>query len=1656
MNFSPGALLTNNRTRILDVFEKWLNELDTIQHVDFQRATVCLHHIARLLEDAVLVPMNSSSLMNDDGDDERFEVLLSRVLLEDYSEVIYNAFRSMVTTADTNYQNACLRVVVILKLTSREIGDLFAEVLPMTELEDFVKEQINHPNELLRARVGFLLGEMLLEEKNLPDIPIETILQPRIPRIKELRLLLEEKSDELIEAMAHVHEIAKYTSNASIPIPEPDSPTPDASIWGVDECGTEGTALHYLTILNGLLHLTAALIEFSEALAIAVSESLLKECIEILKLPAVPVQTFCMILIGNALIHRKLAMDFIELDGPSEVYRLIDTYRHGPTKGDFETFSSHATFIISSIFKHSSAVDLYVKPTNAHQIVGFMFSLFNNWDSLGTNLNILEWCAEAIHHPLLLRVIHAANFWKKVKSICDSLIRMKTNPDRKADSMFFLEHFRSVTVLALKYIVAHMFWGYQYSKSLFSDMDDLKPLSKSFGTLIRKNYVGQAGTVDIVQALSSSPAVIKIDEAEMYALEAYVFKSLIRTGHLPKGNANTTSYDPLAAFNFQVEPIGYYSSSPSAAATTAAAAATSSADVDYDAQSVVSMVTKVLPEWTIVDAAIREGIVPALFHILMLENKDSTTVCMALLCLQLLCVDAAAIVEVMQYDLAKHFDAATIQNTSELAAFQYKKGLEVLLYSVTSQERRDPSVMVSVLRLLAAMSAAPYFRYNGHDSSVAHSFFEDYLKSPYFAATQLPPHHQQHPLAEKKKPLFDTAKKQISSKLAYNALENVQRSVRKAIRAHAGISILTQMLYYKKNVTFSIPIRLETLKILLGLQQDDDIRQILVKLRLPTVLENQIQAEKSQSNMYDMNTIPQKLHDRALLQFYTDNLVNLLRGVAIGGIGGVGSGVGGGVGGGGIDTTGLSLLDDAQEHLLRKTVVDHSNIEFSQFELLYLIRDHLAAMGLTKSATTLEAELIEREQQANQRQKMYGSSSSSGTKPAASTTTDSHHKAGSHSSGSRLAALTRQASIERRLSGIHLPEGPSAAVVDDAAVAEAEGETAPGSKKRLRDVIETPAAAVDVTEDSATTAHASSSSVSSAKRLSVAFAAVATNAGPDGDGDDDPTSSPPPLKYSSSARKAATAAVAPLAGSALKRLPSSGTTATAAAAAAAAVQATPTAVAASSKLSAIMRRYLRLQHCQCKHPVSTLPVMSLLKPHVCPKPPPIQFYNINRIVHRYQPICGNAQWMRHYRHDVQAGQLHHLYASYRTVMTEEEDGYMVTACAFGQQPHRLWLGWYNYDNGAEVTMVDTSQQDTLGEAYDLDLPGMIDSFVFPDMHYSASAAFAQPQQPILATMIQSHMITQGQTAGKEVYLYRDRDSAEVFQSPALHKLSITAEDIRQVMAASQPGYTVPASTLVDDDLRCFESIAFSRETGRYLAASMVNDVLPMGAAFVFDVESGVVVHRLLNEASGGSGGGPMYAYPQVHYVPEEDQVLWFDGKLFDLRTNATLHRFDKLSQYGNAAFHPNGYDVIIDSAIWDLRMFGLRQTVPLLENCRVQFDRFGGGLIAAMSMKDDDRPFASIREEYLGFHVLHPGDYSHIHTQNVVKAGQVSGYGLAEVQVDRHGGGLVAGILLAGAQEATMSQCKVPSRQTPTGGRGGAAFPRRAGGGGGGGGYSRR
>jgi hypothetical protein len=118
---------------------------------------------------------------------------------------------------------------------------------------------------------------------------------------------------------------------------------------------------------------------------------------------------------------------------------------------------------------------------------------------------------------------------------------------------------------------------------------------------------------------------------------------------------------------------------------------------------------------------------------------------------------------------------------------------------------RDPSITVAVLRLLTAMSASPYFRYNGNDLGIANEFFELYI-------TSISIHTSTSGLTGGYKKLLESSRK---LKLPYNnnPLENIQRTVRRLIRANAGISALVQLLYYRKNLAFTVPIRLETIKV---------------------------------------------------------------------------------------------------------------------------------------------------------------------------------------------------------------------------------------------------------------------------------------------------------------------------------------------------------------------------------------------------------------------------------------------------------------------------------------------------------------------------------------------------------------------------------------------------------------------------------------------------------------------------------------------------------------------------------------------------------------------------------------------------------------------------------------------------------------------------
>jgi hypothetical protein len=465
--------------------------------------------------------------------------------------------------------------------------------------------------------------------------------------------------------------------------------------------------------------------------------------------------------------------------------------------------------------------------------------------------------------------------------------------------------------------------------------------------------------------------------------------------------------------------------------------------------------------------------------------------------------------------------------------------------------------------------------------------------------------------------------------------------------------------------------------------------------------------------------------------------------------------------------------------------------------------------------------------------------------------------------------------------------------------------------------------------------------------------------------------------------------------------------------------------AAPSKLTLIMKRYLKLQHSHCKHPISTLPMLSLQKPHVCAKPPPPSFHNIANIVHRYYPLH-NSQYLRRYRYDVQAGYLQHLYSSYRSIQNfiEDEENTNITTIAFGQERAKIWLAYNTLFEGPHVSLFNLDMDSYINEYVEIESADhhCIDAFVFP---HRSTAVSNNVMVTMMRPMDNDHRYTNGKV-GAQLWLYRDQDNADVFASPCLRSYRFQPEQfqalVNQNNTNNQPN--IDLNNITEDQMTLFLSATFSNATGQYLGTFLANNVLENGVAVIFDVETGAIVQSILNEATTNH---PVYRHPKITYMIDEDNIFMMDGKLYDLRANQIIHRFDKLSDYGNTFFHPNGHDVVIDTAVWDLRTLSLRLTIPLIDQCRLMYDPFGHGLIAAQSMKDDTRGIHEVRQEYQSFHILNPHDYSHVHTQlahrNTVTNGQNL---LADLHVDdRNGNGLLAGIILMGAENNITMSCRV-------------------------------
>uniref|UniRef100_A0A5S6QWC3 LisH domain-containing protein n=1 Tax=Trichuris muris TaxID=70415 RepID=A0A5S6QWC3_TRIMR len=77
-------------------------------------------------------------------------------------------------------------------------------------------------------------------------------------------------------------------------------------------------------------------------------------------------------------------------------------------------------------------------------------------------------------------------------------------------------------------------------------------------------------------------------------------------------------------------------------------------------------------------------------------------------------------------------------------------------------------------------------------------------------------------------------------------------------------------------------------------------------------------------------------------------------------------------------------------------------------------------------------------------------------------------------------------------------------------------------------------------------------------------------------------------------------------------------------------------------------------------------------------------------------------------------------------------------------------------------------------------------------------------------------------------------------------------------------------------------------------------------------------------------------------------VVLSDGIIWDHRTAKAIHKFDKLNPQVSGIFHPNGLDVLIDTAVWDFRTFRLRRTVDALHLHKVRFSSQGDILFSIM------------------------------------------------------------------------------------------------------------
>ncbi|GMF46379.1 unnamed protein product [Phytophthora fragariaefolia] len=380
-------------------------------------------------------------------------------------------------------------------------------------------------------------------------------------------------------------------------------------------------------------------------------------------------------------------------------------------------------------------------------------------------------------------------------------------------------------------------------------------------------------------------------------------------------------------------------------------------------------------------------------------------------------------------------------------------------------------------------------------------------------------------------------------------------------------------------------------------------------------------------------------------------------------------------------------------------------------------------------------------------------------------------------------------------------------------------------------------------------------------------------------------------------------------------------------------------VTASSKLDEIITHYLREQHRQCSNPVTTVPSFKLLGKgslHRCPDPPVTMSSNMS--------IC--TRLLRRSRTGYRAGTsacstysadagidryVFSRYRPYRTVGAHVGSfawGGVSVARFFGNDQQDMLIA--NHDGELRQFSIGS---DEVVEEWTCHSP----SSAIVDLETNESTSIGAQSRLIL-----TGAVSLSELGVNEIGLWEANDMSALVERWRFE-------------GGLRPQFNHYGDRIVALNARPVQEEVELNSSG-----------VTVKGAVVLDIATGDVLCDLKDSMRSNDYG----AETNCCFSPCDGTILT-DGMLWDSRVpTRALYKFDKLSNVGCGFFHPNGNEVIVNSAVWDLRTYRLLRMVPALDKCTIKFNPSGSVLFAYY-------PYSGLKS---WFRVLDSRDYKDITT----------------------------------------------------------------------------